>query len=418
MFIAKAKGYKLNILCISSLYPSKQMPDFGVFVKRRIEAMSRQSGVKITLLTPYPDSWLRRLIPKYKDASFSISSDESSSLVNRIPVKFCSIPGCMKIIEALSAKSWLKKHANSLWSTYGPFDVIDVHWGFPDLDMGIWLAQLWQIPINFTLRGMETFYEDDWRGKLISHRLKLTDGVISLSEEMRSHALSKNKELISSVILNGADTDRFCFKSQREARKENAIPTDHIMFLGVGSLIKRKGFHHALNAIAPIIKNDEPNLHYYIIGKPGPEGDFSDELIRSASALGIEDNVHFVGHVSNENLPIWYQCADWFVLSSSGEGSPNVLSEAMACGCFAISSPVGSAVDLIGRGTTGNVLLDVNFVNENDAAEALSKAIRQILEHSPRKSEKQRQEQAHALSAFGWDNCAQQAIEHLRLLCD
>ena len=55
----------------------------------------------------------------------------------------------------------------------------------------------------------------------------------------------------------------------------------------------------------------------------------------------------FQGAVPNNALPCWYNAADVFCLASRGEGSPNVLTEALACGCPAVAADVGAVKEIM-----------------------------------------------------------------------
>lgn len=94
--------------------------------------------------------------------------------------------------------------------------------------------------------------------------------------------------------------------------------------LGVGRLVPDKGFDRLIDAYAHIAR---PGLELLILGE-GPERPALERRIRR---LGLERQVTLAGAVDNP-YP-YYRAAACFALSSRYEGYPNVLLEALACGC-------------------------------------------------------------------------------------
>ena len=107
---------------------------------------------------------------------------------------------------------------------------------------------------------------------------------------------------------------------------QSAFP--HRFILGAGRLVRAKGFDRLLKAFSILNRRD---IHLVVLG----EGKDRDVLAALADRLGIGAVVHFPGAVSD--IERWYRSAVCFVLSSRYEGWPNVLMEAMANGCPAIS---------------------------------------------------------------------------------
>ncbi|MDU0356363.1 glycosyltransferase [Paraglaciecola aquimarina] len=257
------------------------------------------------------------------------------------------------------------------------FDLVDLHWTFPDLPTGYHLQQKYQLPFNITLRGMEAFHfqDNDIRQKIVAKYLREAGHIISLSEEM---AFTANKiadtGARTSVIRNGVDTDKFFYQDKAGCRTKLKLAQDQKIILGVGALIKRKGFDLVIAALARLVKQAQfHNLVFYILGSEGAEGDFRTELKANVNRHGLENHVVFQGAVLNQDLVTWYNAVDVFCLSSRGEGSPNVLTEALACGTPAVASKVGSVPEIMASEDN----LGIAFENEN--TQELEAALEQLL---------------------------------------
>lgn len=383
--------------------------------------MQQSGDVDITLITPYPDSFAHLLSARYRNQRYTgpaFSVDPAGFPRYHVPV--LSIPGFFKSTEAASLQRWFLKQARSLWVKHGPFDVIDVHWGYPDLPAAMALAELWKIPVNMTLRGMETFYPGDFRETRVAQALSECDGVISLSEQMLSHArnccvLQASEQ---SVIINGSDPNVFGFRDQTESRQRLGIEPRHIVLLGIGSLIFRKGFHCVIQALAEL-QHEFPELHYYILGAESAEPGHRDALQQLSERLGISDRVHLMGAVPNRELADWYAAADWFVLSSAGEGSPNVLSESLMSGCPVISTPVGAVPDIMALSCRSGHLFPPGALRVFDGEDPLSQShwretLMEILRFMPRASPKQRRMLSQDMRSYDWRWCAEKTCEHLK----
>ena len=115
-------------------------------------------------------------------------------------------------------------------------------------------------------------------------------------------------------------------------------PLDHPWFgaaappviLGVGRLVDQKDFGTLVRAFARVRKQRPARL--LILG----EGKRRPQLEALAAALGLGTDVALPGFVAN---PFAYmRRAAVFALSSRWEGLPNVLIEALACGCPVVST--------------------------------------------------------------------------------
>ena len=114
----------------------------------------------------------------------------------------------------------------------------------------------------------------------------------------------------------------------------------------VRRLVYKNGIDTLLESAKITIQKNR-KLVYLVIGK-GP--DLNDVKAKTAQ-LGIEKNFVLAGFVSDEDLPSYYNAADFFVLpSKSGEGVPLVALEAMACGLPLVATDVGGIREVIVEG--------------------------------------------------------------------
>jgi rhamnosyl/mannosyltransferase len=79
----------------------------------------------------------------------------------------------------------------------------------------------------------------------------------------------------------------------------------------------------------------------------------------AATDAGLDDRVHFVGEVADEERAAYYHAADVFVLPSvsRGESFGIALLEAMACGTPVVSTELGTGTSWVNEhGSTGLVV--------------------------------------------------------------
>lgn len=100
--------------------------------------------------------------------------------------------------------------------------------------------------------------------------------------------------------------------------------------VAIGRLAREKAFDKLIEALPSLLVKHH-GAQLWILG----EGPWLDDLKYLSTQLNIEERVHFVGFQANPY--VWMAHADLFVLNSIYEGLPNVLLEAIACGCPVIS---------------------------------------------------------------------------------
>jgi glycosyltransferase involved in cell wall biosynthesis len=164
--------------------------------------------------------------------------------------------------------------------------------------------------------------------------------IITVSNATKNYVLSlgADPEKVE-TIYNGVDLDRFKIipKSRTEIRKKLGIPQEAIVATTVRRLVYKNGIDTLLES-AKITAQKNPQIIYLVVG----EGPDFEEIKTRVHKLGIGKKFLLTGFISDEELPSYYNAADFSILpSKSGEGLPLVGLEAMACGLPLISTDVG-----------------------------------------------------------------------------
>lgn len=121
--------------------------------------------------------------------------------------------------------------------------------------------------------------------------------------------------------------------------------------LHVGRQGPEKGLPILLEAIAAAADSDVP-LEVRLVG----HGPLTEQLERQAEALGIGQQVTFLGAVGQDDIPELYRWADVFCLPSFQEGLPVVLMEAMAAGLPVVATRIAGIPELVEDGVSGTLV--------------------------------------------------------------
>ncbi|MCG3679255.1 glycosyltransferase [Aliarcobacter butzleri] len=162
---------------------------------------------------------------------------------------------------------------------------------------------------------------------LIRILYKQADKIITVSKAIEIDLIKNfNIKIQQNVIYNPYDIEKIKHLSEKDIN--DRIYKDKSI-ISVGSLGKRKNHNLLINAFSKI---DDNEYKLYILGK----GEEEVNLRILVKNLNLEKRVIFL---SFDNNPYKYlsKCSI-FVLTSNSEGFPNVLVEAMICGCSVIST--------------------------------------------------------------------------------
>jgi glycosyltransferase involved in cell wall biosynthesis len=123
---------------------------------------------------------------------------------------------------------------------------------------------------------------------------------------------------------------------------KNDKPEKIYKLIYVGKLNFSKGVPQLIKAFKQISQDKTIKCELILVGSgKGKEKDYIYDLAKN------EKNIHFLGQIEQEELAKFFKKSDLFVLPSFYEGFPNVLLEALSCGCRAIITDLPGIKDTL-----------------------------------------------------------------------
>lgn len=334
----------MKILLISSIYPTAEHPDYGVYV-RNIHDLFLASGHEVTLIA-FQRQGRRR---------------EKWDQLKRF---------YQKINQALDHQE--------------AYDLINIQYPYLSaLPIRLRLHKI-RIPILVSVHGSDVFQNS------LSKRLLFlpTLGILKKSRGIIVPSVFFREKMLSALDLKpgqffvcpagGFDGDIF-FPLPPGSRSEKIVPskedpdTRRIGF--VGRLTEGKGWRVLLEAFARLSHSDQvPNCHLIIAGT-GPD---ESRILERVQELKMEDRVVLTGALKPRELAEFYRSLDLLVFPTMLEEALGLVGlEALACGVPVIASNLGAVPEYIVPGHNGEL------VKPGDAQD-LETAITEFLGRSER----------------------------------
>ncbi|HPD13616.1 MAG TPA: glycosyltransferase family 4 protein [Planctomycetota bacterium] len=315
----------MNVLVVASLYPHAQNETIGLSTHRRTVELAKTCSVKVVALTTRGD----------------LPESDSYEGVDVLRPRWHRLPKLGVLLDGYRYAERVGRVVARQLPDFD-FDVIDAHWLYPDGFAAVRLGQRLRKPVVVTGRGSDVDeFLRRWPVRSFARRaLRGATRLVALSRAHKHKMIEAGPRAESiSVIPNGVDTALFRPGNPEAARHALGLVPEGLVLFSAGSLVADKGFQHLITGVARLRRP----ASLYIAGP----GDYRAALERLARDLGVADRVTFLGRVSQQQMPLWYQAADFFCFGSYHEGCPNAILEALACGTPVVSTDVGAIPDLV-----------------------------------------------------------------------
>jgi len=178
---------------------------------------------------------------------------------------------------------------------------------------------------------------------------RVPDVIVCNSEAgRRDHAAAGYSSRRLVVVPNGIDAAFFQRREADAARLREVwnVPSG-VPLVGLVARLDPKKGHEIFVEAAALLWARWPDARFVCVGMGSPGR--AVELAERATAAGLHGQLAWVGQ--HDDMAAVYSALDVLCLTSRfGEGFPNVLGEALACGTPVVATDVGDAAVVVGDG--------------------------------------------------------------------
>lgn len=255
-----------------------------------------------------------------------------------------------------------------------------------------------------------TTWTQPWKARFLRFVYRNVEAVIANSEftaqllkdigveNARIHLINPGGDL--QACRPGLDVTELVQRYQLDGKK---------VLLSVGRLSRRKGFDHVIRVLPRVIEKI-PMIHYVVVGI-GEDYNYLRDLVRD---LALDEYVTFAGAAGDDELPLWYNLCDCFIMpnrriGNDSEGFGMVFIEANACG-----KPVIAGID----GGTGSAVVDgvTGLRVDGEDLTAIENAVIRLFSDQTYAERLGKAGMERARNSFGWEHVAKKTVEVLELL--
>lgn len=286
-------------------------------------------------------------------------------------------------------------------------------------DLVHWHIYGWTNEVSRRLKGVARVYTNHASGFLrlyasgakseAYYHLKWADRVIGVSKELVKKSIEVGFPAERAhCIPNGVDTEIFRPGDRYKARTELGIKTGLVIVCAC-RIVPVKGLIFFAQALRILAKRGFRGTVLMAGNKPLNEArEYEKEVRAKFDSLPNTIEVHWMGQVPQERMPLVYQAANVSVLSSLTENISYAILESMACCTPVIGTRVGGTPEIIEDGASGRLVPSEN-------PERLAAALQHLLNDDEARLLMGERARQFVKNKYAWSVVAPQIIQVYRL---
>lgn len=303
--------------------------------------------------------------------------------------------------ESMDAKEGYLDHFIKNLTTYvdkEKFDVIHAHYWLSGLAAKS-ISQQFKIPFVFTAHSLGVFRPGYNKERTDCEKIIMNSANI----------VSASSEYEKELIINSYGIDNLKIKyvspgvNQEMFSIDNEIKRENI-FLSIGRVQSQKGQMETIKFLNSFRKVENDFKCFFIGGPSGSSGEeYFKELTDMINSCNLEDNVEFIGSLSQQSICTYLNKAKLLIHTSQFETFGLVALEANAMGVPVLTTNLGSLKEIVEHKKNGFIAEDIKNIDSINFVKQLIQDENFFTDFSKRSIRK--------ASNFSWENTAAKFVD-------
>ena len=199
------------------------------------------------------------------------------------------------------------------------------------------------------------YFEHIFFKSLVNANVILASGDEVSIQDMISRSGGLLKREIVKQFPSRINTDIFKPLKKSDIRLKLGIPSESLIIITTGRLGWTKGWKFMIDCFC-LFENIKPGSLFYFIGEGEDIGKINEYIV----SKGKEGKIILAGKKNADEVALYLNSADLFIMGSYKEGWSTSLMEAIACGLPVCVTNFSSAKEIITEGKNGYVIDEHN----------------------------------------------------------